>query len=183
MVWSLVAGTASVAVGIGAGSTALIGTGTDVMADMLSSVVLIWRFRAELHGGHPAHRVERRAHIAALLALLAVAAGVATASIAKLISGSGATVLLAGVITAAASALVLPMLGMIKLRVASSVPSPALRTDALITFVGAATAALALIGLLLTRSLEWWWADPAAALVIAGLAATAGSIELRTAIG
>jgi divalent metal cation (Fe/Co/Zn/Cd) transporter len=48
-----------------------------------------------------------------------------------------------------------------------------------ITFVGAATAALSLIGLVLTQSLDWTAADPAAALGIALLAAVAGVDELR----
>ena len=62
--WSIVAGTAAVIVGVQASSTALIGTGTDVLADMLSSVVLVWRFRAEVHGdGMPSPCKIGRAHV------------------------------------------------------------------------------------------------------------------------
>ncbi len=177
--WSLVAGAVSIAVGVRSSSTALIGTGTDVLADMLSSVVLVWRFRAELHGGRPGHDVERRAHLIASLALLAVAVGVAAGALAHLASGHGAHADLAGLLVAAVSVVVLPVLAVIKLRIAPTVPSPALRTDALITLVGAATALLSLVGLVLTRTLHWNTADPIAALGIALLAAVTGAWELR----
>ena len=178
--WSVLAGSVSVAVGIGSSSTALIGTGTDLIADLVSSVVLVWRFRVELHGGRPGHAVEHRAHLIAALALLAVAAGVAAGSIAHLVSGHGASASALGLGTAAASLVVLPLLAIGKLRIAGAIPSRALRTDAVITLVGAATAALSLIGLVLTETLDWTAADPAAALGIAALAGWAGIDELRT---
>jgi divalent metal cation (Fe/Co/Zn/Cd) transporter len=178
--WSVVAGSVSVAVGIGSSSTALIGTGTDLIADLVSSVVLVWRFRVELHGGRPGHAVELRAHLVAALALLAVALGVAAGSIAHLASGHGASPNAVGLAAASASVVVLPVLAVGKLRIARAVPSPALRTDAVITFVGAATAGLSLVGLVLTKALDWTAADPAAALGIALLAGFAGVRELRT---
>jgi divalent metal cation (Fe/Co/Zn/Cd) transporter len=177
--WSLLAGAVSIVVGVRSSSTALIGTGTDVLADMLSSVVLVWRFRAELHGGRPGHDVERRAHLVASLALLAVAVGVAAGAVTHLVSGHGADPQVAGIVVAAVSVVVLPVLAVIKLRIARAVPSPALRTDALITLVGAATALLSLVGLVLTRTLHWSTADPAAALGIALLAGVTGGWELR----
>jgi divalent metal cation (Fe/Co/Zn/Cd) transporter len=177
--WSVVAGSVSVAVGIGSSSTALVGTGTDLIADLISSLVLVWRFRVELHGGRPGHAVERRAHLIAALALLAVAAGVAAGSVAHLASGEGASPNALGLAAAAASVVVLPALAGGKLRIARAVPSPALRTDAMITLVGAATALLSLVGLVLTNAFDWTAADPAAALAIAVLAAFMGVRELR----
>jgi len=178
--WSLVAGSISIVVGLQSRSTALVGTGADVLADMASSVVLVWRFRTGLHGGRPGHEVERRAHLVASFALLCVAVGVAAGSIAHLAAGQGAKPDAAGVTVAAASVLVLPTLAMIKLRIAAAVPSRALRTDAVITLVGAATAVLSLLGLVLTRTLHWWAADPGAALGIAVLAAATSIRELRS---
>jgi divalent metal cation (Fe/Co/Zn/Cd) transporter len=178
--WSVVAGTVSVAVGVRSSSTALVGTGTDLIADLVSSLVLVWRFRVELHGGRPGHEVEHRAHLVAATALLVVAVGVAAGSTAKLASGHGAEADALGVAVAAASFVALPLLAIGKRRIAVAVPSPALRTDAAITFVGAATAGLSLVGLVLTEAYNWTAADPAAALGIALLAAVAGIRELRT---
>jgi divalent metal cation (Fe/Co/Zn/Cd) transporter len=177
--WSVVAGSVSIGVGLSSSSTALVGTGTDLVADLVSSVVLVWRFRVELHGGRAGHAVERRAHLVAALALLAVGAGVAAGSIAHLVSGQGASSTALGLAAAAASIVVLPILAIGKLRIARRIPSPALRTDAAITFVGAATAALSLVGLVLTDAFDWTAADPAAALGIAVLAGLAGIRELR----
>ena len=177
--WSVAAGSFSVYAGLRAGSTALLGTGTDLLADLISSVVLVWRFRLELHGGRPGHEVEARAHVVAALALMAVAAGVAASASVRLASGHGASPDAIGIATAAASLAVLPLLAVAKRRIAAAVPSPALRTDAAITLVGAGTAALSLIGLLLTETLDWTAADPAAALAIAALAAWTGVRELR----
>ena len=177
--WGVVAGSVSIGVGLSSSSTALVGTGTDLIADLASSAVLVWRFRVELHGGRPGHEVERRAHLVAALALLAVGVGVATASIARLVSGEGASPDAVGLAAASASIVVLPLLAVTKLRIASRIPSPALRTDAMITLVGAATAALSLVGLVLTEVLDWTAADPAAALGIALLAGIAGIRELH----
>lgn len=177
--WSLVSGAAAVAVGVRTSSTALVGTGADVLADMVSSVVLVWRFRVELHGGRPGVAVERRAHAVAATALLVVAVGVATGSIVRLASGHGASPDALGVVIASASLVVLPLLAVVKLRIARAIPSRALHTDAIISLVGAATAALSLLGLALTESLNWTAADPAAALGIAALAAVTSLRELR----
>ena len=166
-------------IGVQSSSTALIGTGTDVLADMVSSVILVLRFRAEVHG-HRSSIDEHRAHLLASLALLVVAVGVAAGSIAHLASGSGADPSAVGVGVAAASLVVLPLFAIGKLRIARRVGSNALRTDGLITLVGAATAGLSLIGLVLTEALHWWAADPGAALGIAALAAGAGIRELRS---
>jgi divalent metal cation (Fe/Co/Zn/Cd) transporter len=108
-----------------------------------------------------------------------VAAGVAAGSVAHLASGEGASPNALGLAAAAASVVVLPALAGGKLRIARAVPSPALRTDAMITLVGAATALLSLVGLVLTNAFDWTAADPAAALAIAVLAAFMGVRELR----
>lgn len=178
--WGLVIGGLSVAEGIGAGSTALVGTGTDILADMVSSIVLVWRFRLELHGGRPGHDAEHRAHLVAACALLLVAIGVSAGAVAGLVSGQGAAVTAPGIAVATASVLVLPVVAAVKLRAAAALPSRALRTDAAMTVVGAVTAALSLAGLLLTHTLGWTAADPIAALGIAAIAGVTGLREMLT---
>ena len=179
VVWSAVSGVASVVVGIAAASTALLGTGTDVLADMSSSVVLIWRFRAELHGRHASDAAERRAEQVASLALVLVAIGVAATAVARLSEHEGASSGAAGIVLAAASLVVLPGFAVLKYRIASAVPSPALRMDANITLVGATMAAVTLVGLATTSGFGWTSADPVAALVVAVIAGTVGVRNLR----
>jgi divalent metal cation (Fe/Co/Zn/Cd) transporter len=177
--WSVVAGALSVAAGVQAGSTALIGTGTDLLADMLSSVVLVWRFRAELHRGEAHPRAEQRAHIVSNGALIVVALGVAAAGIGRLVQGESASAEPFGISVAAVSLVVLVAFGVIKYRIAARVPSAALRADGHITMVGASTAAMSLIGLAVIAGTGWHGADPVAALCIAAVAAATGSRGLR----
>ena len=101
-----------------------------------------------------------------------------------LIDGSDPKASAFGVTLAAASLLVLPWLGLLKLRVASRLASQALRGDGLLTAASAALAAVALAALLVNAGFAWWWADPAAALLIAvALAVEATRIAVRHRFG
>lgn len=171
--WSLAAGAASITFGVLAGSLALVGSGASVVIDLSSSVVLVWRFRRH---EHPA--AERIAHLVAATALLALAVSLGLAGALRLATGTSATASAPGVAAALASVLVLPLIAHRKYRVAPRVPSPALRVDAHITAVGAATALLALLGLALTDA-GVGWADAAAGVVIACVAAALGVREIR----
>jgi divalent metal cation (Fe/Co/Zn/Cd) transporter len=71
-----------------------------------------------------------------------------------------------GIVIAVTSVAFLPPLAIWKRRIATRVGSRALRADSVLTGIAAALAAGALIGLVLTRSLEWWWVDPAIALLM-----------------
>ena len=177
--WGVVSGVASVVVGVGAGSTALVGTGADIVADVLSSVVLVWRFRGELHGHHTSNAAEERAERIASICLVIVALGIGIAAALRLASSEGAEASAAGIAIAAASVAVLPFFAVAKVRIARAVPSPALRMDGTITLVGAAMAAITLIGLALTSTLGWSAADPIAAIVIALAALSVGATNLR----
>lgn len=176
--WGTVVGALSVGAGVAANSTALVGTGADVLADLVSTVVLIWRFRAERAGHHAPHRIERRAQVVAASCLLVVAVGIAITASLHLASGEGADPTILSVALAAASALVLPGISAWKYAAAAAVPSRALRTDAHIGIVGATTAVLTLLGLVATRAFGWTSADPIAALLVAAVAAGAGVTSL-----
>ncbi|MDP9092668.1 MAG: hypothetical protein M3N95_06930 [Actinomycetota bacterium] len=172
--WGVLSGVASIVVGIGASSTGLVGTGADVLADVLSSLVLVWRFRAELHGHAASATAEGRAHRVSSGALIIVAIAIGVLATLRLATRHGAAPGAAGLAVAVVSVVVLPVFALVKYRIAIAVPSPALRMDAHITLVGAAMSGLTLVGLALTASLGWSAADPAAALLIAAIAASVG---------
>lgn len=174
--WSAVSGACSIGFGVVAASLALVGSGAGVAVDLMSSVVLVWRFRS--HETHPT--AERRAHLTAAFALLALAGSLAVAGVIRLATGATASVTAAGLATAIASVLALPIIAARKYQVAPRVPSHALRVDAHITLVGAATALLALVGLALTDA-GLGPADAGAAVLIACVAAALGFGELRSA--
>jgi divalent metal cation (Fe/Co/Zn/Cd) transporter len=85
---------------------------------------------------------------------------------------------------AAASLVVLPVLGAMKVRLGRQRKSPALRGDGVLTAAAAALAAITLLALSANSLLDWWWADPVAALVIAtALAAEATRVAVRHRFG
>lgn len=172
--WSSVTGVASVVLGLSAASLALLGSGASVLVDVSSSVVLIWRFNHPR--GH--EHAEQLAQRFAATALLLLAVLLALTSADRLASGGAAHPTAGTTGLAAASVLVLPALAWRKYVIAGAVRSAALRTDAHLTVVGGCTAALALLGFALTDA-GAEWADPAAALVVAVLAAAVGAFELR----
>ena len=84
-----------------------------------------------------------------------------------------------GLILTSASLFVLPVLAHAKLRLSERLGSRALRADAFLSGAGAALAAAALIGLALSTGLDLWWADSAAALVIAFMLSRESVLTLR----
>lgn len=182
VIWSVVSGTASLVVGLLAGSLSLGGLGASVLVDVVSSGVLIWRFRLERGEGEFPESAERKAQIVAALGLIVIAVALAITGIQHLIAGDHPGTPVIALVLAGANLIVLPLLARWKYRVADEVGSLALRTDAHITMVGTATSGLALVGLALDRGFGWWWADAVAALVIAAVAADQGRRSL-SAVG
>jgi divalent metal cation (Fe/Co/Zn/Cd) transporter len=165
--WAALAGVASVAAGAVTGSLALLAFGLDSVIDGSASAALVWRFRLELRrAGRPVH-AERTAARAVAAAMLAAAVYVVAQAARSLIIGVHPGQSVIGLVLLAGSLVVLPVLSHIKLRLAGPLRSRALRGDGVLSAAGAALAAVALAGLAVDRSLGWWWADPAAASLIA----------------
>jgi divalent metal cation (Fe/Co/Zn/Cd) transporter len=166
--WNGVIGGVALVVSTVADSLALAGFALNALLDSSASVILVWRFGRERRDPEAADRLERRAQTFIALAMLIVALYVGFEAIRALLNASHADEALLGIPLAVVSILVLPWLGRTKLRVASALPSRALRGDAVLTLAAAALAAITLVALLATGALGWWWADPLAALIIAG---------------
>lgn len=79
-----------------------------------------------------------------------------------------------GIGLAIASLLAMPALGLAKRRTGQRLDSPTLVADAAETLLCAYLSAVLLVGLLLNATVGWWWADPLAAIGIAGLAVREG---------
>jgi divalent metal cation (Fe/Co/Zn/Cd) transporter len=179
--WNTVVGSAAVVTAIGTGSLALIGFGLDALIDSTASAVLVWRLRGEANGADTerTERIERVALRVAGTALVLVGVYLVVQAGVGLARGRHSGSSLFGVAQAIASLVVLPPLAIGKLRIASRLPSRALRADGILTTAGASLAALTLAGLLLERLLGWWWADAVAALAIAGVLLWQGVSALR----
>jgi divalent metal cation (Fe/Co/Zn/Cd) transporter len=79
-----------------------------------------------------------------------------------------------GLAVTAAALLVMPSLAWAKHRTGQALGNRTFIADAAESAFCAFTSGAALIGFALSAWLAWWWADPAAALVIAALAVREG---------
>jgi divalent metal cation (Fe/Co/Zn/Cd) transporter len=70
-------------------------------------------------------------------------------------------------------------LAVTKRRTAEGLASAPLRSEASMTFLDGILSTLTLTGLALNAALGWWWADPAAALLVAVAAAGEGRENVR----
>ncbi len=174
--FGLIAGSVSVASGIADHSLGVLAAGLSVLADVTGSCVLVWRFRTERSAPHRAERVEELAAYAVAGALGIIAVALLFESINALIAGTHPGSSPLTVVTAAVSIVVLVPLALLKRQTAGRLGSHALKGDSTLSAIGAGTALLALIGLVLYHAFGWWWADRVVALVIAGVAV----LEART---
>jgi divalent metal cation (Fe/Co/Zn/Cd) transporter len=172
--WNAIEAVVAVSAGLAAGSIALVGFGFDSIIEVMSAVVVVWQFQGELRLGYDEAR-ERRALKLIAISFFVLATYVVIESTRDLFfSGGSADESIVGIVLAAVSLVVMPALGWAKRRTALALPSPTLRADAKETFVCAWLSAALLAGLVLNASLGWWWADPVAALAIAGFAVKEG---------
>lgn len=177
--WGLLSGSVAVAAGLSDASLGVLGLGLNVLADVIGSGVLVWRFRAELHHDAHAPHVEARAVRVVAAALATVSLILAVGAVQALAAGTHPRHSALSLITAGLAVLVLTPLAYAKRRVAGELGSPALKGDGALSGIGAIVGLVALTGLLLDVAFEWWWADRVAALVVAGIAAIEAARALR----
>lgn len=180
--WNIVEGCVAVGAGVVASSVALTGFGIDSFIETTSAIVVYWRLRQE-HLGKSAENIQgierKTARIAGGL-LLGLAVFIAVDSGRRLMGyGGHAEESPLGIALTAISAVVMPLLGLAKLRTAQALNSGALRADAYETITCAWLSVTTLIGLALNAGFNWWWTDPLAGLALVPLIAREGIEGLR----
>jgi divalent metal cation (Fe/Co/Zn/Cd) transporter len=168
--WNVIEGVVALGAGIVAGSISLIAFGLDSGVEVSTSLVLAWRLAQERRGGCT-QAADRRAvrWIAVCFAVLALY--VAVEAISQLTSQRAPDVSLVGIVLAAISLVVMPLLARAKKRLGPTLGSQAVVSESRQTELCAWLSAVVLVGLGLNATLGWWWADPVAALILAGFAA------------
>lgn len=170
--WNLAEAVIATTAGILAGSVALVGFGVDACIELTSGVIVGWRLRKELRG-QSAEQIERTERIAARIAgvlLLGLACYILIDAGRRLLGfGELPDESPLGIGLTAVSMIIMPLLGRAKLRTAKALGSGALRADAYETITCAWLSLTTLVGLSLNAAFGWWWADPAAALVLVPL--------------
>ncbi len=160
--WNLMEVFVTVALGVAAGSLALIAFGLDSLVEVFASVVVVW-YIARHHSSGRGRRALR---------LVAVAFGVLavyllTASIFNIASGDAAQSSPLGIAYLAITAIVMFTLAHLKHRIAASAESAPLVAEASMTFLDGCLASGVVLALALNGAFGLWWADPAAAALVA----------------
>lgn len=154
--------------GLVAGSVALIGFGLDSVIELAAAAVLLWRLRLESRGAHTGQveRSERRAQRFIGATFIALALYVVIQSAVVLWSASQPEESLVGLVLAGVSLVLMPLVAWGKIHAARQLGSAALRAEAKETLACSYLSLTLLVGLLANALFGWWWADPAAALLM-----------------
>jgi divalent metal cation (Fe/Co/Zn/Cd) transporter len=173
--WNGLEAAIAIASGQLAGSIALVGFGLDSVVEVSSALVIAWRL-ARQYADHAANeRAERRAVRLIALSFFGIAAYVAGDSVAKLLGiGEHPEHSTVGLVLVGLSLVVMPTIAWAKRRVARGLNSVALKADAAETQLCTYLSAVVLVGLASNTLLGWWWMDPIAGLLVAGLALKEG---------
>ncbi|MDF2051420.1 cation transporter [Arthrobacter sp. Cr_A7] len=167
--YNLVEAVAALWAGNVADSSALIGFGLDSVIEVASAVALSWQFSAQ--------DPERREHLTLRIiafSFFALALFVTVDSVRSLTGGGEAQHSMPGIVIAALSLAIMPVLSWLQRRAGRELGSRTAVADSKQTLLCTYLSAVLLAGLVLNSTLGWWWADAGAALVIAGIAVREG---------
>ena len=168
----------SLTAGILAGSVALVGFGFDSVIEVTASLAAQWRLRSDLHV-HSRQRAElgtMRIVGGCFIALAVYVLLDAANTLWQRRAPEGSPL---GIGILALSVIVMPLLARSKKRVARALSSGALEAEATQTSLCAYLSVIGLAGVALNAAVGWWWADPAAALVMVPIIAREGVEGLR----
>lgn len=166
--YNIAEGVLSVIAGAAAGSAALIGFGLDSFVESLSGGIMVWRFSGrKAMTEEQEHRIEERAEKLVGWTFIILAAYVAYESVEKLITKEMPEPSVFGIVIAVLSLVIMPLLYLQKVKTGRALGSKSLIADAKETLACMMLSAALLGGLLLNLIFGFWWADPAAGLVIA----------------
>jgi len=170
MTWMVAEATIAITAGLLAASIALVGFGLDSLIELFSAAIVIWQLRGEITGQDRQTRAIRLIGVT----FFALAAYLTVEAIRDLATAARPGQSVPGLAVTAAALVVMPVLALAKRRTGQALGNRTLVADSAETAFCAFTSAAALLGVGLNAWLGWWWADPAAALIIAALVVKEG---------
>lgn len=171
LVWMGAEGAIALIAGILAGSIALVSFGIDSAIEGFASLVIVWRFTGSRLLSEAA---EGRAQKLVAIQFFLLAPYVTYEAVDKLMTSEEPAVSWLGIALVTSSVIGMPILGITKRRLADRLGSVATRGEGTQNLLCAYLAAAVLVGLLGNALFGLWWLDPAAALVVAGVAVREG---------
>ena len=159
----------AISAGIGASSAALIGFGLDSTIEVASATAVAWQFTGP-------NVVARECTALRIIAIsfFVLAGYVAFEATRSLLGATEAEHSTVGLVLAALSLAIMPVLSWAQRRAGQELGSLSAVADSKQTLLCTYLSAVLLAGLALNSLFGWSWADPIAALVIAGLAVREG---------
>lgn len=165
IVWHVAECGIAVGAGIAAGSLALIAFGADSVVEAAAGAIVLWRWRG---------LAERRAQQLIAASFFLLAGYVTVETLLTLVQGDRPRTSRIGIALAIVTVTAMPLLARAKRRVGGRLGSSATVKEGAQNMVCAYLSVALLVGLLGNALLGLWWADPGAALLIAGVAAREG---------
>lgn len=168
MAYNIIEAVISIWAGVSAESSALVGFGLDSVIESVAASVLLWRLGIEARGAahEEVERAERRVHRVVGGTFLLLALYVSGEAGWTLWSQEAPEESVIGIVIAAASLVIMPAVSWGKLHAAKIIKSAALRAEAKETLACSYLSFALLLGLVANATAGWWWADPAAALLM-----------------
>jgi len=157
----------SIIAGFIAGSTALLGFGSDSLVESLSGTILIWRFRK--HGiisKEKEDEIEKKTVFFVGISFFIFGIYILFESLRKLIIVEKPEPSIVGIIIAIASIIVMPILFYLKYKTGKDIGSKSLIADSKQTLACLFMSVSLLIGLSLNYLIGFWQADPIVGLII-----------------
>lgn len=170
--YNVIEAVVAIAAGSVASSGALVAFGLDSAVEVASAAAVAWQFSAR--DPEVVERRERRALRMIALSFFALALYVSVDSVAALLGGGEAEHSTPGLILAALSLVIMPVLSYAQRRAGRELGSASAVADSKQTLLCTYLSAVLLAGLAVNSLFGWAWADPVAALVIAGVAVKEG---------
>lgn len=167
--YNVIEAVVALSAGAAASSTALVGFGLDSVIEVSSAAAVAWQFA----GKHPAARETTALRLIAC-SFFGLAAFVSVDALRSLVGGGEARHSTVGLVVAALSLAVMPVLSWAQRRAGRELNSASAVADSKQTLLCTYLSAVLLVGLAVNALFGWSWADPIAALAIAAIALREG---------
>jgi len=177
--YNILEGVVSLVLGGLASSVALIGFGLDSFVETFSGLIVLWRFRREAQGQQDHATLDSRALRYVGWSFFLLATYIVIESIRKLWFQEPPDPSPPGIVLAAVSLIVMPVLVRKKYQTAKKLKSEAMVGDSKQNLACVLLSVALLLGLSLNAALGWWWADPIAGLAMVPWLLKEGQGSLR----
>jgi divalent metal cation (Fe/Co/Zn/Cd) transporter len=164
--------------GVAAGSVVLFGFGLDSLIEVLSAAIVVWRLF--LQSDHTRRNIADRIGLRVVgICFVGLGLYVGYDAILALIHREIPHESLPGMALAAFSVVFMPLLARAKRNLAQELESSAMGADSVQSHLCACLSGILLVGLVLNWAFHWWWADPAAALLMVPIILREGLLALQ----